>query len=138
MHGQLYAGITTSIDELGASATIFVDLSVHPLTAVMKSAYWFTDRYFLYIRKDEGSVNEKILIELRDKDISTNPETLAMACAEFSNTLIDQTVRQYVLTETREVRDALVRKAFSEGKNHLDPNALFTDIRNTPPAEAIG
>lgn len=124
-------GISTNTDSLGVSSTLLVDLSVHSLTAVMKTAYWFTDRYFLYLHRPEGNP-EQICIEIRNKDINTQTDNLNSVCAEFSNALIDQTVRQMVLTETSAVRDALVKKAFGEGSNHLDPESLQLGSLSVP------
>jgi His-Xaa-Ser system protein HxsD len=127
-HDKLPLGVTVSSDGLGTSATLLVDLSVYSLTAVLKTAYWFTDRFYLYLHMSQGAATQ-VNVEIRGKDSNGNGG-LIEACQEFGNALIDQAIRQQVLVETCEVRDALVRKAFAEGRHHMDPDALRKDGAN--------
>ena len=124
---ELPVGISIGADALGASADLDVDLTVYPLTAVLKTAYWFTDRFFLYLHRPEG-VLDRVLVEIRSKERGVGRDALIEACSDFANGLVDQAVRQLVLAETSGVRDALVRKAFGEGRTHGDPDA-FADPR---------
>lgn len=96
-------------DQLGALASITVDPSVYETDTIFRAAYWFTDRYFVYLRR---SADNQIRVELRAKEGSG--ADLDRACAEFCNSLIDFRVRQMVAAETAGVREALVTKAFSE------------------------
>jgi His-Xaa-Ser system protein HxsD len=120
---DLPPGIATAFDDLGAAATLAVDLGVYTLEAVLKTAYWHTDRFFLYLHRDDCAP-QRVLVEMRGKDGAPGRDVLVAACGEFANALLDQTVRQRVLAETRDVRDALLRKAFGEGRAHGDPDTL--------------
>lgn len=95
-------------DELGVYAWICVDPSIFPQIAVLKTAYWFTERFYLYLSR---SSDARLRVEIRHKTSGTTDE-LASACREFCNSLLDQVVRLRVLQETSTVRDSLIRKAF--------------------------
>jgi len=97
-------------DELGLLATIAVDPSIYDTETIFRAAYWFTDRFYVYLAKQSDGL---ITIELRAK--SDAESDLARACADFCNSLIDFRVRRIVASETAGVRDALVTKAFAEG-----------------------
>ena len=105
--------LQSGIDELGVYAWVCVDPFVFPQVAVLKTAYWFTDRFYLYLSR---TADGRLRIELRQKTAG-DTEELVSACREFCNSLLDQTVRQQVLHETATVREALIRKAFFDVQN---------------------
>ena len=110
-------GIEYSLDDLGACAVICIDTRVFSETAIMKSAYWLTDDYYLYLSRDKADPASKLLVELRLKEPSADSQKLLeVACRRFGNNLIDQEVRQTVQVETAKLRDTLVQKAFFEGR----------------------
>jgi len=109
-------GLQYGTDSLGVYAWLCVDPVVFPQIAILKTAYWCTDRYYAYLAR---TADGKIRVELRHKTAGTADE-LTTACREFCNHLLDQTVRHAVLQETAAVRDALVRKAFFDVQ---DPTA---------------
>lgn len=116
MYGQ--GGVECSLDDLGGYATICVDTRVFSEAAILKTAYWLTDSYFLYLSRDCQDPASKLSVELRLKEPSDNvQQLLKIACREFGNHLLDQEVRQVVQTETAGLRDALVQKAFFEGRS---------------------
>ena len=100
-------------DELGVYAWISVDPSVFSQIAVLKTAYWFSERFYLYLTR---TADGRLRVELRHKTSGTTDE-LESACREFCNSLLDQEVRQHVLHETSAVRDSLIRKAFFDVRN---------------------
>jgi His-Xaa-Ser system protein HxsD len=106
---EVEGALQTGTDELGVYAWIRVDPSVFSQIAVLKAAYWLSERFYLYLaRTTDGA----LLVELRHKTSSGTSEELTSACREFCNSVLDQEVRQHVLHETSAVRDALIRKAF--------------------------
>jgi len=110
-------GINYSLDDLGEYATICIDTRVFSETAIMKTAYWLTEEYFIYLSRDTKDPASSLSAELRLKDPAPNTQKLLeTACRKFGNHLIDQEVRQVVQTETAAFRDALVQKAFFEGR----------------------
>jgi His-Xaa-Ser system protein HxsD len=128
-HLEDWDAITCAMDELGTFARIVVDLSVYSKTAVFKTAYWYTEHLFLFLSR--GERDNTVEIEMRSKE-GSNRETLIRFCREFCNALIDQQVRQDVIRETSEIRDVLVRKAFGEGRKHLNPAILRSDESAIP------
>ena len=107
-------------DLFGDYARISVDRSVYSDAAIFKAAYWFTDRFFVYL---DSAPSGRLTVELRAKELSDSAD-LNRGCADFCNSLVDYRVRDLVLKETGAVREALVLKAFSEGV----PKAGFPSV----------
>ena len=101
-------------DELGEYARVSVDPALYSQVAILKTAYWFTDRCYLYLEIRSPYIE----IEFRFKQ-ETNQENLRDLCGLFLNNLLDQAVRQQVLEETSSIRDTLVKKAFFDAKESL-------------------
>jgi len=115
-------GIEYSLDDLGEYATICVDTRVFSEASILKTAYWLTDEYYIYLTRDKKDPEVRLIAELRLKELSESSlNLLETACRKFGNQLIDQEVRQFVQTETSVLRDTLVKKAFFEG--HPQPKA---------------
>lgn len=98
-------------DLFGDFALVSIDRSIYSDAAIFKTAYWFTDRFFIFL---DQAGSERITVEIRQKDL-TGTDSLEDACREFCNSLIDHRVRDIVLKETGAIREALVLRAFSEG-----------------------
>jgi His-Xaa-Ser system protein HxsD len=117
--------IAWATDSLGTIACLSVNTSVYSKTAVFKTAYWYTERCYLFLSKPLD-LPDTIQVEIRPKSTVSKDELIAM-CREFANNLIDQQVRQEVIAETGSVRDALIKKAFFEGSHHLHPDKLSSN-----------
>ena len=117
----------------GPSHGFLIDTAVYSKAAIFKTAYWYTDRFYLFLDRDAEAA---LRVEIRPKALEPKPD-LVRSCREFCNALIDQEVRQHVLAETGEVRDVLLRKAFGEGKQHLDPTKLASDESRRPSKDQI-
>ncbi len=128
----IYSNIRCEVDELGSAAALEIDTSVYSQAAVLRASYWFTDKYFLFLHR--GSDSQFIRVELRSKVESTESQ-LKTALREFCNSLLDYQVRQDVIVETGAVRDALIQRAFSEGRGHIDPNLILSDESKLPDSE---
>lgn len=116
-------------DELGELARLRVDTTVYGKTAIFKTAYWHTERCYLFLSRIPDT--DFIEVEVRPKQ-KIGRDALVGLCREFCNKLIDQQVRQDVIAETRNVRDALIQKAFFEGRAHLNPDELGSDETHVP------
>jgi His-Xaa-Ser system protein HxsD len=125
--------INWATDSLGAVACLNVNTSVYSKTAVFKTAYWYTERCFLFLSRPLD-LSDTIQVEIRPKSSITKDELIVM-CREFANNLIDQQVRQEVIAETGNVRDALIKKAFFEGSHHIDPEKLTSNEEYVPGAD---
>jgi len=105
----VWPGLET--DALGDYARITIDRQLYSDTAIFKTAYWFTDRFYVFV---DPTPDNRVSVELRAKGTSLHLD-LQSACGEFCNSLLDFRVRGLVLSETSAVREALVTKAFMEG-----------------------
>lgn len=116
--------VKCSLDNLGGYASICVDTRVFCDTAILKTAYWLTDKFYLYLSMGQEEPYF-LYVEIRLKEKHPNSkEMLEDVCREFNNLLVDQEVRQKILAETSTIRDTLVQKAFFEGKPRvLDTNS---------------
>ncbi len=115
------ASFLSGSDELGAYVRVSVDPKVFSETAILKTAYWFTDQYYLYLAGNRATGLLDVEFRLKQGE---NPDRLKAACGEFWNAMLDQAVRQRVLEETASVRDTLLKKAFFEARAPLPPNTI--------------
>lgn len=95
---------------IGGGESLRLDPSIYPPDLVMRTAYWFTDRVYIYLTW-ETAEKKALRVYFRQKDEEFGLG--ALAC-EFLNSLIDQAVRKQVETETHEIREIIIKKAFSE------------------------
>ena len=122
------AAFSSGQDDLGIFVRISADTGVFSETAIYKTAYWFTDEYYLYLSKKQANLLE---IEIRPKNSKTSVDNLKDVCGAFMNYMLDQEVRQKVIQETAAVRETLIQKAFFEAKATL-PNKVVSDESNIP------
>ena len=98
-------------DELGIYAQSSVDPTVFSENAILKTAYWFTDQYYLISQQEPHNwVARRIELRLKQGD---DPRKTKAACGEFWNGLLDQEVRQKVLTKPPWYEILLLRRPFS-------------------------
>ena len=95
---------------LGEGCCLQLDPTIYPVDLVMRTAYWFTDRSYIYMTWD-SSEKKLLCINFFNKENGYKPYALAL---EFLNSLLDQATRKQVELETHEIREIIVKKAFSE------------------------
>ncbi len=88
-----------------------MDKGLYTEDAIFKAAYWFTDRYYLFL---DATSDGKVIVEIRGKS-SLAPDVLKATILDFCNSLVDFRVREQVMKQTSSVRDALILRAFGEG-----------------------
>ena len=107
-----YDDAVTSIrDDLGECLRLQISTRVFPLDVVQRTAYWYTDDYYLFL--DMTSDGNTIFLEFRNKR-EGKADGLDEVIKGFCNDLIDQVVRKQVKLETKEIEDIIVKRAFSE------------------------
>jgi len=89
------------------SLTLSVSRDIYDLEAVLKTVHRFIDR--CYIELDTNG--EIFTVSIRRKE--DNDELLDHIRADFCNELVDQQIRALAEKEFGEIRDQIVRKAFS-------------------------
>ena len=116
-------------DELGELITVTIDNTVYSREAVFKSAYWFTNGYYIFLARGDEPHTLQVQMRLKNSD---NADSLENSAREFCNRLADQQVREFVASETGMIRDVLIKKAFFEGSKHFDPDILRSNETNVP------
>jgi His-Xaa-Ser system protein HxsD len=124
--GKSLSEFVVGEDGLGVYAKVCVDPNIYCLTAILKTAYWFTDQCYLFLANHPPLIE----VEFRLKQGGTT-DALKKLCGEFLNNLLDQAVRQKVLEETSVVRDTLVKKAFFEAKAALSKDVVSDETHLT-------
>lgn len=112
---------------LGVDLAFEVDTTIYELDAVLRVAYQFTDRCYLFIARDEKDPR-RLTVYMGAKSADADPAALA---GDFSNALIDQQLRAVLAREAGPLRELIVAQAFAEG-NLLDPQRDEGDYREDP------
>jgi len=93
--------------------SIDLEEGVYSRDAVLRTAYWFTDRCYLYIaRLRPGWLCVQFKLKTQKSDPAV--ETLEEVAGEFLNSLLDHQLRRDIESETGQIRELLVTKAFAE------------------------
>lgn len=105
-------------------ATFFrIDLSVVSIEAVLKTCYWLS-RDFLCGVQDEGTGYAVVVMKKKD----LHALSLEQAREAFFPQALDFALRERIDSQTKDVRDLLLAKAFSEaGVLEDEPNGVFGD-----------
>lgn len=101
-----------------------VDLALYSVDAVIRAAYKFTDRCYLFLSRSGGSLIAAIVPKRKDADLED-------LLGQFSNELIDQRLRESLDQQFGQVRTLVVAQAFAEG-NLLDPVQDNGDYQSDP------
>jgi His-Xaa-Ser system protein HxsD len=99
-----------------AALSVPVDSSIYSVSAILRTAYWFTDRCYILVTRDEPGHYCVHFSPKPDEQVD-----LASLVGEFTNSLLDQQLRVELAAETRGVRELIVAKAFAEGDLLDDP-----------------
>jgi His-Xaa-Ser system protein HxsD len=119
----------STLDWSGSSKAylLTVELSIYSLEAVLKTCYLFLDQCYLFVEygSSPGELNIYFTPQGTDQDIE-------QIIGEFSNRLLWQEVRRQVSDETKEIRERIVRQAFTEA--NLSGELLTEGDYNADPA----
>jgi His-Xaa-Ser system protein HxsD len=106
--------------------SVDVNESVYCRDAVLRTAYWFTDRCYLHItRPGPGFFRVQFKAKASKSDLLM--EALKEVAGEFLNSLLDHQIRQDIESQTGRIRELLVAKAFAEA-------GVLEDI---PPGDSV-
>jgi His-Xaa-Ser system protein HxsD len=87
-----------------------IDLNIYSKEAAIQAAYWMTDRCHVHFAAEPDGVLVAAIVP-RSRDGSAAPAELR---GDFENALIDCALRIRIAAETRDLQQALLRRAFSE------------------------
>lgn len=114
-------------DLLGKKIIFSIDTNLFDINVIYKTAYWFTEKFYIFFKKQE----DLIIVEARAKD-EFKEIKLEQIAGEFSNSLLDFKLREKIFIETRSIRDSLVAKAFSEGAKTKDIEGINSNEKAIP------
>lgn len=112
----------------GAVRMVPVEEAVYGIDAVLKAAYWLTDRAYVHVQ--HGPPGK---IELRIRPMLAGGDVDALA-GEFLNNLLEQRLRETVAAETEKTRDLILGHALSKttlvGRDleQSDPFVVFRPV----------
>jgi His-Xaa-Ser system protein HxsD len=95
--------------------TLLVDDAIYNRIAVLKTCYWFTDRCYIFIYRDD---EQHLAVRLARKSGNLSLDEIV---GEFENALLDHQLRFEIANETATLRELIVAKAFAEGNVLEDP-----------------
>lgn len=104
---------TINEDNFGKFLVVKIDIGLYPLDSVMKSTYWFTDRYFLYLNWSDQE-HKFLEVSFRSKS-NADDSNLPAVAGDFLNSVLDQQIRKQIEEESSLIKSIIVKKAFSEG-----------------------
>ncbi len=109
----------TALTPPDSELSIDVDLTLYPITAVMRAAYKFTGQYYVAIRRVPEHPEQRATVTLAPKEHSRSADR-RMLLGDFQNELIDQSLRDTLEAEFGPLRELIVAQAFAD-TNLLDP-----------------
>jgi His-Xaa-Ser system protein HxsD len=110
-----------SFEQIDASKVqLKIDTTIYNETVISKVLYWLFDRYIIYREKEENNV-QNIIIEKKAEELYSTEE-LNRLKDKINQDFIDFKVRDIVNRETKNIRDILYIKAFSNNDEFTDYN----------------
>ena len=88
--------------------SIAIELAVYPLEIVLLACHVFTARCYVFAHDVRDG---KLIVDFTARDANSS---LRDIIGEFSNALLDATLRVRIAEETRTIRELLVAQAFCE------------------------
>jgi His-Xaa-Ser system protein HxsD len=104
---------------------VFLDSEIFSKDAIMKCLYWYGDKYLVNVTLLENR-NYRVSIKPMDKDVLDSNQ-LNSLILKLNRDLIDFNLRDIVTKETKNIRDLLVAKAFSNGEFDEMPPGEISD-----------
>jgi His-Xaa-Ser system protein HxsD len=106
---------------MGNEIVVFADSSCYSRDAVFKCLYWYGDKFHTNVHTEPGSY----VISLEPRPgFALEAGDLKLYLQKLERDLVDFNLRDILTKETKNVRDLLIAKAFSNG-----------DFEEAPPGE---
>lgn len=111
----------------GNEIIVFADASIYSKDSVFKCLYWYGDKYHTNISFADSNTFKISLKPMSDNHITK--ENAEQLLQKLERDLIDFNLRDIVTKETKNIRDLLVAKAFSNGEfDELPPGELSDPV----------
>lgn len=111
----------------GQHVALRVDTGLFSAEALLRAAYKFTDRCFVFLQRDEAQPNIAWAV-LTGKPGAGDIRALV---GEFANELVDQRLREGLSREFGPIQTLIVAQAFAEG-NLVEPDRDDGDYHADP------
>ena len=102
-----------------------IDASLFPKEVIIKTLYWFGDKFHTNISLVGNNFYSVSLKPLQSANLKD--EDLELYLQKFERDLIDFELRSIVTRETQNIRELLVAKAFSNGEFDDTPPGNVSD-----------
>lgn len=107
------------------SVTVFADRALYSKEAVFKCLYWYGNRFHTSVSLlDESTYLIQLKLLVGQQASATE---LELYLQKLERDLIDFNLRDIVTRETKNVRDLLIAKAFSNGEFDENPPGELSD-----------
>lgn len=105
-----------AIVRAGDEAVLTVDESVYSQPAVMRAAYWLTDRaYVLVTRPAAGSLRIHVRAKHTKPSLDApRPDDPMELAGELANALLDHQLREEIAQRTQTIRETILERALGE------------------------
>lgn len=109
--------------------SIYLNQNFYSVDAIFKCIYWYGDKYNVMLDTNSDLPN-KIQVKFHSKDNSKpiKDVDIEKIINDFINKINDFQLRDIITKETKNIRDLLVAKAFSNGEFDEEPPGEFADF----------
>ncbi|HZQ68114.1 MAG TPA: His-Xaa-Ser system protein HxsD [Terriglobales bacterium] len=132
-------GIETSVGS--DEALICLDPRIYTREAIIRTCYAYTDVAYLHCPESaDGKLHVHVALKQTTPTLENpRPSTLTDVLRAFCNSLMDFELRRQVETETAQIRQLILAKAFSEsGVLEDDPPGSIADpVESTHPSSLV-
>lgn len=118
--------MTYSNDITDGIITVYFDVQIFTKEAILKCLYWYGDKFSTTIAQSENGKQLIVKLKAIDKDVIPDSDLQAYM-QKLERDAIDFQLRQVVQSETQNIRDILVAKAFSNGEFDEAPPGNVSD-----------
>jgi His-Xaa-Ser system protein HxsD len=98
-----------------ASIVLHIDEAVYSCATVLRAAYWFTDRCYVFVSRPRPGLLD---ISISPKDVN---DDISAIRGEFENSLVEYELRRLIQEETGRIRELLVAKAVGVASSVVPP-----------------
>lgn len=98
-----------------------IDTNIYPKQVIAKTIYWYASDFIIFWEETSHNISE---IKLQRKNTASKEWSLDELIPQFNQDLIDNLNRQIIFSETKNIRDILYIKAFSNNDDFEDFNLI--------------
>ncbi len=111
----------------GSEIIVFADISLYSKDSIFKCLYWYGDNYHTNVSFADSNTYKISLKAMSDNPLSE--EHAEKLLQKLERDLVDFNLRDIVTKETKNIRDLLIAKAFSNGEfDELPPGELSDPV----------